>query len=50
MQRSHKNSVSADSILRLEKTLKAGQRKFPPHQVYKDDDDDCHGNDDNFSG
>jgi len=32
-QRSHKNSVSADSILRLEKTLKAGQRKFPPHQV-----------------
>ena len=33
LQRSHKNSVSADSVARLEKTLKAGQRKFPPHQV-----------------
>ena len=24
-------------MLRLEKTLKAGQRKFPPHQVDVDD-------------
>ena len=40
--------MSADSILRLEKTLKAGQRKFPPHQVdnYHDDDGDDDDGDD----
>ena len=32
-QRTRKNPISDDSISRLEKTLKQGQRKFPPHQV-----------------
>ena len=27
------NAISADTILRLERTLKQGQRKCPPHQV-----------------
>ena len=32
-QRTRRNPISDDSINRLEKTLKQGQRKFPPHQV-----------------
>ena len=32
-QRTRKNPISDDSISRLEKTLKQGQRKFPPHQM-----------------
>ena len=32
-QRTRKNIISDDSIIRLEKTLKQGQRKLPPHQV-----------------
>ena len=32
-QRTRKNPISDDSINRLEKTLKQGQRKYPPHQV-----------------
>ena len=32
-QRTRRNPIADDSVGRLEKTLKQGQRKCPPHQV-----------------